>query len=68
VRENEPPAQQYGHIFAITNVLLYPPTFPLAMEGKIKRIVLFLCEDKKCTLQHDKHRYLQGDILVCKKV
>ncbi len=70
-RDNEPPAQQdtntETHIVAITNVLLYPPTFPVGMEG-MKKIILFLCDSKDCVLRHDKDRYLQGDILVCKKV
>jgi len=57
---------------AINDVLLYPNTSSPVMEGKMKgkmkKVVLFLCEDKKCTLEHDKSRYLQGEILVCKKV
>lgn len=68
MRENEIPTPRRTHIVAINNVLLYRSVSTLVMEGRMKKVVIFLCQEKDCTLQHEKHRYLQGEILVCKKV
>ena len=64
-------------------MLLYPSVSTLVMEqdvgwkalnettnkeSKMRKMIMFLCEDESCNSNHEKTGYTESGILVCKKI
>ncbi len=37
-------------------------------KSKMRKTIMFLCEDESCNLNHEKTGYVESGILVCKKI
>jgi len=50
------------------NVGWKPLTETTNKESKMRKMILFLCEDERCDSNHEKTGYDESGILVCKKI
>ena len=50
------------------NVGWKPLTETTNKESKMRKMILFLCEDESCNSNHEKTGYFESGILVCKKI